>query len=326
MRRISLLLVLAMSVGGCAQFGGPGQSLRALIEKSGQTESKLTAYEQGKRYLQLGSEGLAIAAFQMDLSENPTSTRALNGLAVSYQRLGRYDVAQNYLDLAITMDPQSAVTLNNLSYLNVLRGKSVVALEYAERAQAAASASAIRLPAEIINAVSRNSEIARELARDQAHDIAAKQTLSVLEMSPDIEQTGANAWLLSVPRRNYVKTAAPTPILHETKKESSDWTSQLPGGAKVRISNGTGRHLMATRFAGYLSHHGLTVHRITNAGSFDHRESAIFYNPDERGYAFGIANLLPFPIKLIEAKKGSGQIEFILGTDLLAFDDGFAPA
>lgn len=323
MRRISVLLVMGLTIAGCAHFGGPRQSLRALIEQRGQMEPRLTTYEKGKRYLQLGNYGLAIEAFQNELATNPESTLALNGLALSYERLGRHDAAQHYLDLALAVDPNSTVTLNNLSYFNLLQGKSAVAVEYAARARAATSVSAIRLPADIEDAVSRNSQLAAELARSQAQELAAKQTLNMLDMNSGIQQTGEDEWKLSVSRLNFVEIVhAPTPLL--VKKDDLNWTARLPPAANVRISNGTGRHLMANRFAGYLSSHGLAVHQITNAAAFDYRESAIFYNPDEQEYALSLAGLLPFAIKLIEARKGSGQIEFVLGNDLLDFDEGLA--
>ena len=116
-------------------LGEPEQSLRVAVEQSLQSQPKLTFYEQGKRNLQLGSVGLAIAAFQKELTEHPDSIPALNGLAVGYNQLGRGDVAQEYLDRALTLDPSSAVTLNNLAYLNLTEGNTAVALAYGARAQ-----------------------------------------------------------------------------------------------------------------------------------------------------------------------------------------------
>src|SRR6185369_9054130 len=119
MRRLGLLLLSGALLAGCAQLSGTDQSVWSFLEKKGQTETKLTDYELGKRSLQLGNLGLAISAFQKELALNPNSTAALNGIAIAYDRLGRHDIAQRYLDLALALDPKSVVTLNNYAYLNL---------------------------------------------------------------------------------------------------------------------------------------------------------------------------------------------------------------
>ena len=78
---------------------------------------------------------------------------------------------------------------------------------------------------------------------------------------------------------------------------------------------------MASRFARYFGEHGLFVRRIANANSFDYRRTVIFYNPDQRAHAEALAAVLPFPVRLAEAKQGRGEIELVLGFDLLGIDD-----
>src|SRR5262245_23905324 len=127
MRRIGPLLMSTVIITGCASVATNTESLSALLERSGQSQPKLTAYEQGKRHLQLKSPGRAVEAFQEALKVDPDSVAALNGLAVAYDRLGRADVAQRYLDRALALDQDSPVTLNNLAYLNLVQGNTAVA-------------------------------------------------------------------------------------------------------------------------------------------------------------------------------------------------------
>lgn len=325
MRRVSLVILSGMLLAGCADLSGARPNFWALIEKRGQAEPKLTDYEQGKRYLQLGSLGLAINAFQKELAEKPNSIPALNGLAVAYDRLGRGDVAQRYLDLALTLDPKSAVTLNNLAYLNLTQGNTAVAVGYGERAREAANAGEMQLPPSVAAAVANNLAFASALAMSELHDMVSKETLNPLEITPDVERIGTNEWQIHLPPVAEIsRTAAPASAAHSSNagNGSIDWTAQLSHGARVRISNGTGRRLMAARFAGYLSGHGLKVRQLVNAPRFDYRQSAIYYNPDQREFALSLARLLPFQIRLAEAAKGFGEIEIILGSDLLTFDDG----
>jgi hypothetical protein len=95
----------------------------------------------------------------------------------------------------------------------------------------------------------------------------------------------------------------------------------VPSSTFVRVSNGTGRRLMASRFARYFGEHGLSVRKVANANSFNYRRTVIFYNPDQRAHAEALAAVLPFPVRLAEAKQGRGQIELVLGFDFLAIDD-----
>ena len=320
MRRISVLMISGMFLGGCAGFGGTSPSLWSMIESSGHSEPKLTAYEQGKRDLQLGSFGLAIGAFQKELAENPNSIPALNGLAIAYDRLGRHDIAQRYLDLALTLDPNAVVTLNNLAYLNLTQGNPTVAADYGRRARVAVSAGEMRVTDSVAAAVSNNLAIAADLAMNDAK--VAFDVPSPSDMPSEIRQIAANEWQLNIPPMELaeaVPAAAPgMPILEDRK---ADPMEQLSQNAVLRVTNGTGRNLMATRFAGYLSTRGLKVQRLANAASFNYKESAIYYNPDQRDFALALSRLLPFSIKLAEAAKGSGQIEIVLGSDLLRFDD-----
>lgn len=78
---------------------------------------------------------------------------------------------------------------------------------------------------------------------------------------------------------------------------------------------------MAGRFAHYLGAHGLSAQRIANANSFDYRRTMIFYNPEQREHAYALAGMLPFPCRLAEASQGRGEIELILGFDLLPLDE-----
>src|SRR5262245_32171691 len=104
MRRIGPLLMSTVLVTGCAGVATNTETLSALLARSSQSQPKLSAYEQGKRHLQFKSPGLAVAAFQEALEANPDSVAALNGLAIAYDRLGRADVAQRYLDRALALD------------------------------------------------------------------------------------------------------------------------------------------------------------------------------------------------------------------------------
>jgi len=120
---------------------------------------------------------------------------------------------------------------------------------------------------------------------------------------------------------------APAPVIASqtppAKSLASDltWKAYVPAGTLVRVSNGTGRGRMASRFASYFGEHGMSVRRIANAKSFNYRRTTIFYNPDQREVAYGLAEALPFDVRLVEVSKGRGEVEIILGFDLLGLDN-----
>ena len=185
-------------VTGCAGLATNNDSLRAILERSGQTQPRLSAYDQGKRHLQLGQAGLAIQAFEDALKNNPNSVPVLNGLAVAYDRLGRGDVSQRYLDRALTLDPNSVVTLNNLAYLNLVQGNTAVAQAYAERAKiAAALPMDMMLPETIANAVDRNAIIANQIATNEKQERAVAKA-PALPPESDIKRVGLNEWQLRI--------------------------------------------------------------------------------------------------------------------------------
>jgi tetratricopeptide (TPR) repeat protein len=99
------------------------------------TESPETPYERGVSAFAAGQFGLATQAFQDVLEQSPESVAALNGLAATYDHLGRYDLAGRYYSRAMAVDPESPQTLNNIGYSYLLQGKFDVAAVFLRDAQ-----------------------------------------------------------------------------------------------------------------------------------------------------------------------------------------------
>lgn len=106
------------------------------------------AYTTGKRLLAGDDIAGALAAFERALAETPGSPDALNGIGVSYDRLGRPDLARTFYEAGLAADPTSPSLLNNLGYSLYLQGNygaAVVPLRAAAASSdlaAAATASA----------------------------------------------------------------------------------------------------------------------------------------------------------------------------------------
>lgn len=100
-------------------------------------------YEQGKRQLQAGHAALAIDAFRRASRAQPDSIDALNGLAVAYDRIGRYDLSRRYYEAALGREPTSAMLLHNLGYSLALQGKRDEGRALIEKALASGDAAVL---------------------------------------------------------------------------------------------------------------------------------------------------------------------------------------
>lgn len=76
----------------------------------------------GKRHFREGQFGLAEEAFRKAVELGPRDAEAWVGLAASYDRLRRFDLADRAYAQAIRLVGQTAVILNNQGYSYMLRG------------------------------------------------------------------------------------------------------------------------------------------------------------------------------------------------------------
>lgn len=124
-----------IAVAGCSLEGG---GTGAIFESAGGTHAFAweAAFNKGKESLASGYFGLALQQFKAALGTNPHSVRVLNAVGVTYDRLGRYDLAELYYDRALAIEPESAATLNNVGYSLLIQERYEESLIYFERALA----------------------------------------------------------------------------------------------------------------------------------------------------------------------------------------------
>jgi len=79
---------------------------------------------------------LAERYFQDSVEKAPKDVTAWVGLAASYDRLGRFDLADRAYGSAIRLAGETAEILNNVGYSYMLRGKLEAARKKFVRAQA----------------------------------------------------------------------------------------------------------------------------------------------------------------------------------------------
>ena len=80
------------------------------------------AYAEAKRQLEAGNMALAVDGFRRAVRQSPESVDALNGLAVAYDNLGRFDLSRRFYELALAADPTSAKVRHNMEVSRRMQG------------------------------------------------------------------------------------------------------------------------------------------------------------------------------------------------------------
>lgn len=129
-----LALATCIALGACSSFDWT--SVRSLVKVGDEraTSGIERALAQGRANFAVGNYGIAVDTFNAAMTLDPKSVRALNGLAASYDKLGRFDLAERYYSDALALDPNSPVTLNNAGYSQLLQGNLEKALTLFELA------------------------------------------------------------------------------------------------------------------------------------------------------------------------------------------------
>jgi len=78
---------------------------------------------RGKLHFAEGSFGLAEQSFRQAVEANPKSSEAWLGLAASYDRLRRFDLADRAYKEVLAQQGRTVEVLNNLAYHSMLQGK-----------------------------------------------------------------------------------------------------------------------------------------------------------------------------------------------------------
>jgi len=125
-RRLALLLVLAVPLGGChsvfsahfARHAAPEYKQLVRIDGAAEPTGAGSATAQGRAHLAAGEPGTAAESFQRALGMGEPIAPAANGLGVAYAELGRYDLAYRFFAQAISADPANRQYLQNLARLD----------------------------------------------------------------------------------------------------------------------------------------------------------------------------------------------------------------
>jgi hypothetical protein len=92
---------------------------------------------------------------------------------------------------------------------------------------------------------------------------------------------------------------------------------------EIEVANGNGVNGAAGRFGTYLKSKGFKVAKVTNANSFDHATTKIFYCNGDKKDVYKFLKQIPFVLdqrSIIEFKNLKNRIKIIIGKDLVKHD------
>jgi len=210
-----------------------GCTLDSLDEKTPDTGGAVASkaeglFGSGKKHLEEGRYGLALESFKAALSEAPGSVRTLNAIGVTYDKLGRTDIAEGYYRRALVIDPDSIQTINNLGYSLLLRGRAKEALPFLAQAAKANDKEGQSVVA------ARNYQMALKAAGDMSAARIERASLTGYPETPAAHVcTVAPVWLEKSGERVYT-------LITEPSAAASAAMYQISTGSSARIGIGGG--------------------------------------------------------------------------------------
>jgi Flp pilus assembly protein TadD len=128
--------LLAIALGGCETVSSPGpvaavDDAGTSVTVSDPADVKYYPSDEplrlGQEYFNRGIYGTAQRYFQSAVEKAPKDVSAWIGLAASYDRLARFDLADRAYRQAIKLGGETTQVLNNEGYSYMLRGKLAAA-------------------------------------------------------------------------------------------------------------------------------------------------------------------------------------------------------
>ncbi len=110
------------------------------IEPAEQAETLDATLAQGRALLTQGQVVLALQQYSRAMAMAPESVEAMNGAAVCYDRMGRFESARTLYEMALGLEPQSGLLLNNYGYSLYLQGDKREAARFLSLAAASGDA------------------------------------------------------------------------------------------------------------------------------------------------------------------------------------------
>lgn len=326
-------LLLSLTLSGC---GNNKIEVRAVpAPENMRTESEALA--KGRMLFERGEFALAADAFRKGVRQNPDSADAFNGLAASYDNLGRYDLSRRYYELALARAPEDGRILRNFARSMLGQGNKLAARRlFAEAAaldlpkttdrpvsdqpQQAATEHAPAQQAALVE--ERPVETAQTAVAVEAAAAAPEVTIALpapepISPAPSLFRRIAATVLPMLPdRSNAVSVALDPPAARPKAAQVVPAVAKAPN---LHIMNAVGRKHQAARMRSYLAGNGWNRASIGDSRNKLLRSRILYRARDEQA-ARALASALPFKPRLQPA-QGAPALFLMLGRDAVTFDN-----
>jgi hypothetical protein len=336
--RASSLLLLTVIGTGCSTPSGPQISLRAGTPTAGDA-----TLVEAQSYLARADYGLAIEAFRKILRNAPDSAAAVQGLAISYDRLQRFDLSDRYFQQALALSPRDpgvyqayAASLRSQGRAEEAAGlatdmQAMLAMASpAADAVAAAKAGEIGaavVTADVPEAIAAGGPAASAVPATQSKTALPAQA-ATLALPPMPSTPAATAQAAPARRGAYLERVSLSQVRLVTQGAWSRNSLTIDIGGLMaapvatarpaRIVNAVGRPGVAARFRLYLAAKGWPK---LEKGDADFRlaSSRVVYPPTHRVEALRLIKALPFAVTAVPTRQAD-RILVLVGRNALAFD------
>ena len=318
-------------------------------------ESTESMLNRGCYFQENGKYRLAIQEFRGIVEMNPTSVEAYNRMGICYDLLGEYDQAVYCYMRALGIEHDLAYVQNNLGYSYFLQGsfdyavaafKKAIALNahealyhnnlglaYAGKGEFRLAFQELELGGDKTKAHYNLKQIVSRMNLDSQGKANLEQAKRAIQPFPRNDLLSANsvvsdAVYLHSPAglpSEFADTSADEQILSvgtvisRTYENSFGIKTNEPG---IEVSNGNGVRFMARDVARYLENRGSNVQKLSNAQSFSHRKSTLYYCDGYLEQAHRIAEELPGLNDLRAVRlfrRPDIKIRVVIGRDLIPF-------
>jgi len=263
-------------------------------------------------FLDKADYGLAIDEYRKVLRDTPDSTAAIQGLAICYDRLQRFDLSDRYFQEALALSPRDQGVY--LAYAASLRsqGRTDDAAHLSADMQLMLAANEPPSDTQTPVAASPRSVDTAALALPPAPTVIA-----------DLAATGAEGSYLervSLSEVRLVTHRTPTSSRTVTIDISRLMAAPLKAPRVTKIVNAVGKAGIAARYRQYLLARGWGALDKGNA-AFRLASSKVLFPPANRSEALRLIRALPFPATAVPMPKAD-RILVLVGRDAVGFDRG----
>lgn len=292
-RPLLAALTLFGLLNGCAT--SPGLSG---IRPVGGVAVGQTSVAAGNEMVARGQYGLALAAYRRVLRLDPANSQAMEGLAISYELLGRADLADRYYQEALALSPRNPRIYQNFAaFLHTQKRHADADRLVADMRIAIPDAPVEAVPAAVAGTAQATP------VENEPVDVAT------VPPEPDVRL------IRQSDRATLVVTMPPAAAVPAVKAPAE--IAAAPDGIRPpRVVNAIGRRGVARQTAALLARHGFAGVEIGDA-AFKLKRSRILVPLHKRELGEHLSRSLPFKARIEESARVD-RAQILIGGDALS--------